>query len=92
MRRWLRSLSLRTRLLGVIVTVTLIAIGTFGLLALRAEQQAARRALASEITAMATLVANRSAAARRSRATTRSATSPRRTTACSTASTSRPAG
>ncbi|MGL6291114.1 MAG: ATP-binding protein [Silanimonas sp.] len=63
MTLWLRSLSLRTRLLGVIVTVTLIAILTFGSLALLSEQRAARRALASETEAMATLVANRSAAA-----------------------------
>lgn len=63
MNRWLRSLSIRTRLLGLIVTVTLFAIGTFGTLALLAEQRAARRVLAAEQEAMATLVANRSAAA-----------------------------
>jgi PAS domain S-box-containing protein len=63
MMRWLRSLSLRTRLIGVIVTVTVLAIFTFGSLALLSEQRAARRALASETAAMATLVANRSAAA-----------------------------
>jgi PAS domain S-box-containing protein len=62
-KAWLRRRSLRTRLLGVIVAVILLAIGTFGGIALVAEQRAAREALVSEQAALATLVANRSAAA-----------------------------
>lgn len=63
MKDWLRRRSLRTKLLGVIGAVTLLAIGSFGGIALVAEQRAAREALVSEQAALATLVANRSAAA-----------------------------
>ena len=59
----LRSLSIRTRLLAVIGAVTLLAITTFGAIALVSERDAARDALGSEQAALATLVANRSAAA-----------------------------
>ncbi len=63
MRGGLRQLSIRTRLLGVIGVVTLLAITTFGTIALVSEREAARNALGSEQAALATLVANRSAAA-----------------------------
>ena len=63
MRRGLRHLSIRTRLLAVIGAVTLLAITTFGTIALVSEREAARNALGSEQAALATLVANRSAAA-----------------------------
>lgn len=63
MKRWLRSLSIRTRLLGVVLVVSLMAMGTFGGLALHVEQDAARAALESEQSAMAMLLANRSGAA-----------------------------
>ena len=63
MKRWLRRRSMRTRLLAVIGTVTLLAIVTFASIALVSERDAARDALASEQAALATLVANRSAAA-----------------------------
>ena len=59
----LRNLSIRTRLLAVISAVTLLAITTFGAIALVGEREAARDALGSEQAALATLVANRSAAA-----------------------------
>jgi methyl-accepting chemotaxis protein len=61
--RGLRTLSIRTRLLAVIGAVTLLAITTFGAIALVSERDAARDALGSEQAALATLVANRSAAA-----------------------------
>lgn len=63
MIRGLRQLSIRTRLLAVIGAVTLLAITTFGAIALVSEREAARDALGSEQAALATLVANRSAAA-----------------------------
>ncbi|GAB3738506.1 hypothetical protein GCM10028794_21340 [Silanimonas algicola] len=63
MTRGLRHLSIRTRLLGVISAVTLLAITTFAAIALVSEQEAARDALGSEQAALASLVANRSAAA-----------------------------
>jgi signal transduction histidine kinase len=63
MKAWLRRRSIRTRLLAVIGAVTLLAIVTFAGIALVSERDAAREALASEQAALATLVANRSAAA-----------------------------
>lgn len=63
MRAWLRQRSIRTRLLAVIGAVTLLAITTFGGIALVVERDTAQRALAAEQIALATLMANRSAAA-----------------------------
>ena len=63
MKAWIRALSIRARMLTVIGAVTAVAMVTFGLLALRSEQLAFRDALAAEQSALAVLVANRSAAA-----------------------------
>ena len=63
MRAWLRGRSIRFKLLGVIAAVTLLAIASFGSLALVLEHRTARAALESEQAALASLVANRSAAA-----------------------------
>jgi signal transduction histidine kinase len=63
MKRWLRRRSIRTRLLAVVGAATLVAHLTSANLALLSERDAAGRALASEQAALATLVANRSAAA-----------------------------
>lgn len=63
MRQWLRSRSIRSRLLFVIGTVVLFAMCTFGGLTLVAEQRTARNTLGAEQAALASLVANRSGAA-----------------------------
>lgn len=58
-----RRLTIRGRLLLVVGLVCAFAMTAFALLALRAEQVAAREVLATELQAVATLIANRSAAA-----------------------------
>ena len=63
MRSWVKHRSIRSRLLLAIGAVSLLAITTFGGIALMMERDAARTALKSEQAALAALVANRSAAA-----------------------------
>lgn len=58
-----RRLTIRGRLLLVVGLVCAFAMAAFAVLALRAEQLAAREVLAAELQAVATLIANRSTAA-----------------------------